>query len=86
MTALARVLAAAAFLGATAAHAASEAERPAPAAPAAEWDAVAEKKGSPYYDLEAYLRLTPRSQVGNHAEMPALLANGACADPAGEGR
>ncbi len=49
-------------------------------------DLVAEKKASPYYRIEAYLRLKPQRQDGDHFEMPALLANGRCSDPAGEGR
>lgn len=53
---------------------------------AAIWDAVAEKKKSPYYEMAAYLALKPFTQVGNHDEVPALLANGKCSDPAGEGR
>ncbi len=50
------------------------------------WDPVAEKKASPYYRIEAYLKLKPRRQDGDDFEMPALLANGRCSDPAGEGR
>ena len=49
------------------------------------WDAVAEKRKSPYYTLEGYLSLRPMSEIGDHFEMPGLLADGRCSDPAGEG-
>ena len=50
------------------------------------WDPVAEKQKSPYYSFEGYLGLRPMSEIGDHFEMPALLADGRCSDPAGEGR
>ncbi|MFQ5959452.1 MAG: hypothetical protein ACE5LF_08805 [Alphaproteobacteria bacterium] len=50
------------------------------------WDSVARKKASPYYQMEAYLKLKPRREVGDLFAVPALLANGKCSDPAGEGR
>ncbi len=62
------------------------APNPQPAMSRPLWDPLAEKQASPYYQLEAYLELKPQREVDNPFEMPALLANGRCADPVGEGR